>query len=77
MNYTETVTRLLSMEVEAIMSSTASLDLIRCYSFMYLVGAQPGGCEASQRRYYTELNLTGLQKAQEMDELQKRTCKPN
>lgn len=77
MNYTETVTRLLSMEVEAIMASTASLDLIRCYSFMYLGGAQPRGCEASQRRYYTELNLTGLQKAKEMDELQKRTCKPN
>lgn len=75
--YVEKVRYLLSRNVEEIISSTDSLDLIRCYSMLYLNGQQCRSCEASQRSYYKELFLTGLNKAKQMDEAKNRTCKPN
>ena len=75
--YVEKVKYLLSRNVEDIITSTDSLDLIRCYSILYLNGQQCRFCAASQRSYYNELVRTGLKKAKEMDEAKNRTCVPN
>jgi len=75
--YVEKVKYLLSRNVEDIIASTDSLDLIRCYSMLYLNGQQCRYCAASQKSYYNELVKTGLQKAKEMDEAKNRTCVPN
>lgn len=75
--YVEKVKYLLSRNVEDIISSTDSLDLIRCYSILYLNGQQCRFCAASQRSYYNEFVRTGLKKAKEMDEAKNRTCVPN
>lgn len=75
--YVELVKDLLSKDVEAVIASTDSLNLIRCYSILYVEGRQCRGCADSQRGYYRQLFLTGLQKAKEMDKLNERTCKPN
>lgn len=75
--YVEKVKYLLSRNVEDIIASTDSLDLLRCYSNLYMNGQQCRSCAASQRSYYNELVRTGLKKAKEMDEAKNRTCKPN
>lgn len=70
------VKELISMDVEAIISSPTSLKLLNCYSKLYLNGDQPRGCAASQRNYYRELCLTGITKAMDYEKIKNRTCKP-
>lgn len=77
MTFVERVTNLLSKNVEVIIASTDSLELLRCYSTLYMDGRQCRSCANSQRDYYQHLSLTGLQKAKEMDEIKARTCQPN
>ena len=70
------VEKILSMEVEAVISSPASLDLLKCYSKLYLGGASPRTCAVSQRTYYDELKKTGINRAKRYDMAQIRTCEP-
>ena len=70
------VKELISMDVEAIISSPTSLKLLNCYSKLYLNGDQPRGCASSQRNYYKELCLTGIAKAMDYEKIKTRTCKP-
>ena len=71
-----TVEKILSMEVEAVISSPASLDLLKCYSKLYLGGASPRTCAVSQRTYYDELKKTGINRAKRYEMAQLRTCEP-
>ena len=71
-----TVEKILSMEVEAVISSPASLDLLKCYSKLYLGGASPRTCAVSQRTYYDELKKTGINRAKIYEMAQIRTCEP-
>ena len=77
MNYTERVNNLLGKPIEAIIASVDCLELIQCYSDIYLSGGHCPGCERSQRKYYSQLQYDGLTKAKAMDEKKPRTCKPN
>ncbi len=77
MTFIERVTNLLSKNVEDIISSTDSLDLLKCYSILFNDGKQCRSCAMSQREYYKQLSLNGLKKAKEMDEIKARTCQPN
>ncbi len=67
---------LLKKDFGEIISSPDSLKLLKYYSILYLNGGQPKTCEASQREYYTQLQLTGIMKAEQYEEINKRTCKP-
>lgn len=71
-----TVEKLLSMDVEAVISGLASIDLLRCYSVLYLNGAAPATCGAKQREYFDEIRKTGLDKAKKYIMAKERTCKP-
>ena len=77
MTFIERVNNLISKNVEEIIASTDSLELLRCYSILYNEGRQCRSCANSQRDYYKQLSLNGLQKAKEMDEIKIRTCQPN
>lgn len=72
----EKVKYLLSRSIEEIISSSDSIDLIRCYSQIYQNGAQCGWCSASQNRYYKRLKQDGIIMAQKYEEIKKRTCVP-
>lgn len=67
---------LLQKDFEDIIKSSDSLQLLRFYSILYLNGAQPKTCTQSQREYFTQLQLNGIMKAEQYDEINKRTCKP-
>lgn len=72
----ETVKQLLSMEVATIISSPASLDLIKAYSKLYCNGALCRSCSEAQKEYYHQLKIDGLEKAKKYDMAQIRTCEP-
>lgn len=72
----ELVLSILVKPVGEVIASQASLDLIYCYSKLYLNGAQCSTCEVSMRKYYNELENTGLIMAEKFDNLKNRTCKP-
>lgn len=72
----ELVLSILVKPVGEVIASQASLDLIYCYSKLYLNGAQCSTCEVSMRKYYNELEKTGLVMAEKFDNLKNRTCKP-
>mgnify|MGYP001172527085 CR=1 FL=1 len=72
----EKVQRILARSVEEVISSPLSLDLLECYSKLYINGAQPRSCAGSMRKYYAELTKTGVQKAMELNQTKERTCKP-
>lgn len=71
----ERVKKLLSMEVGEIISSPQSIELLKVYSLLYINGGQPRTCSRSQKRYYDELTLTGLEMATKYNKLMERTCK--
>jgi len=70
------VKQLLNKEFEEIVSSSDSLKLLRVYSKLYLHGGQPKTCTDSQRSYFIQLQINGIMKAEEFEQLNKRTCKP-
>lgn len=69
------VKKILSKDIEEIISSSVSLDLLKCYSILYLNGGQPNSCELSQRKYYKQILFNGLQKAKLMEEIKEKTHK--
>jgi hypothetical protein len=68
----EKVKELLSKDIEEIISSPLSLDLLQVYSQLYLCGKSPDSCAKSQRKYFEQLKINGMEKAKNI----KRTCKP-
>lgn len=76
-NLLEDVQQILSKDIENIVKTQDSLLLINCYSKLYLCGGNPGWCERSQRKYYSELQKTGIIKAMEYNEIQNKTNVPN
>lgn len=70
----ERVNNILSKDIEKIISSELSLELLQVYSILFLSGGQPKTCSNSQRKYYQELSISGIKLAKKMDK--KRTCKP-
>lgn len=70
------VNELINSDVEEIIKSSASLDLLKIYSILYLNGAQPRTCASSIRNYYFELKKTGIMKAEKLEAIKNRTCKP-
>lgn len=71
-----TVEKILSMEVEAVISSPASLDLIKAYSQLYCNGFLCRSCADAQRGYYRQLMIDGIEKAKKYEMAQIRTCEP-
>jgi hypothetical protein len=69
----ETVKKLLSKDIDEIISTPLSLDLLKVYSILYLCGEKPKTCERSLRQYYNQLKVNGMEKANKNI---KRTCKP-
>jgi hypothetical protein len=47
--------KIMTMNVEEVIASPLSLDLLKLYSIIFLAGAQPRTCAASQREYYKKL----------------------
>ena len=72
----EIVKNLIGREVEEIISSPLSLQLLKVYSYLYLHGAQPRTCAKSQRKYYQQLKINGIELATKYDKAMARTCKP-
>ena len=68
----EELDELLGMDIEDIISSVHSLTLLNIYSKLYLNGAQPRNCAASQRKYYNELKKDYKMKKEKIE----RTCIP-
>lgn len=68
----EELGELLGMDIEDIISSVHSLTLLNIYSKLYLNGAQPRNCAASQRKYYNELKKDYKMKKEKIE----RTCIP-
>lgn len=70
----EKIKELLSKDIEEIISTPLSLDLLKIYSTLYLYGEKPNTCARSQRKYHNQLKKDGMKKAETN---MKRTCKPN
>ncbi len=64
----ERVKLLISKDFAEIKSSRLSLELLKCYSALYLGGKQPRACEKSMLAYHNRLKADGLKKAQTMKE---------
>lgn len=73
---TDEVSLILNESFENIVSTELSLKLIGLYSKIYLNGAQCGFCEASQRKYFTQLQIDGMEQAKKIEEAKSRTCIP-
>jgi hypothetical protein len=71
------INNILAKGIEDIIASVSSLELLDIYSKLYLNGSQPSTCANSLRAYYTEIQLTGLQRAVKLREAMERTNKPN
>lgn len=68
----EQLDELLGMDIEEIISSVHSLTLLDIYSKLYLNGAMPRNCAASQRKYFNELKKDYKMKKEKIE----RTCIP-
>jgi hypothetical protein len=65
------VAEIISKDFEEIKGSSLSLQLLKCYSTLYLHGGRPSSCERSMRKYYNELKKTGIKKAEKMENVTK------
>lgn len=73
----EDVEKILNNDVEEVIKSPQlSLSLLKCYSKLYLNGAQPRVCAVSQRKYYSQLKIDGMAKAKIAQDVKDRTCVP-
>jgi hypothetical protein len=70
------VNEILSYEVGEVISTPLSLKLLKCYSALFLQGGQPRFCARSQTSYYQQIKLEGLKRAELLEAVQMRTCKP-
>jgi len=72
----ERVANILKHDYREIIGSPLILELLSIYSQLYLNGSQPGSCERCIKNYWTELNKTGMDNAQRLEEIKARTLKP-
>lgn len=70
------VLEVLAHDFGEVIDSPLILKLLSVYSKLYLNGAQAKLCESCHRKYYNELQKTGIMKAQEFEAVKTRTCKP-
>lgn len=71
------VRKILSNDIQVVIKSPElSLSLLKLASELLLNGARPRICEASQRNYYQLLKTKGMAKAEILEKVSKRTCKP-
>ena len=72
------VKEILKNDIQVVIKSPVlSLSLLKCASVLLLNGARPRICESSQRKYYELLKTKGMSKAEILDKVEKRTCKPS
>lgn len=71
------VENIIATELREVLNSSLSLQLLKCYSKLYLNGAMPRACSRSQTNYYNQLKIDGLKRAKEMEEILNRTCALN
>ena len=71
----EIVKKLINTDIEDIIKSSMSLDLLNCYSKLFLNGGQPNLCEKCIRDYYRKIVTEGLEKAKIMAEKNESTHK--
>lgn len=73
----ETVNILLKTGINEILKNVSlSHDLVKCYSKLYLNGQLCRSCESSKRNYYRQLEIDGMTKAEMLEKVKNRTCKP-
>lgn len=71
------VKEILNNDVEVVIKSPQlSLSLLKCYSLLYISGAQPRACARSQRDYYRKLQIDGIMRAELAEKVKARTCVP-
>jgi hypothetical protein len=58
-------------------SPVLTISLLRCYSKLYMNGAECSTCEASLRKYFNILIKDGMKKAIDFEAIKLRTCKPS
>jgi hypothetical protein len=72
----EDVGKILRTDIREVVASPLSVLLLKCYSVLYLNGGQPRFCEASQRKYYNQLKVDGMERAKLLEAVKSRTCEP-
>lgn len=72
----EKLKKVINTPFEEVVASSLVLDLLDCYSKLYLNGGNPGGCTQCHRTYYNELKKDGMERALNYEEIKNRTCKP-
>jgi hypothetical protein len=71
------VKEILKNDIQVVLKSPElSLSLLKCASVLLLNGGKPRICEAAQRNYYSQLKTKGMAKAEILEKVAKRTCKP-
>lgn len=71
------IKKLIDSDIDDIIRSPSlSLSLLSCYSKLYLNGSAPRVCESSQRAYLNQLKTSGMERAELMERIKERTCKP-
>lgn len=53
------------------------LLMLRCYSNLYLCGAQCSSCKRTHQKYYDKIKQNGLEMAEKYEKSKVRTCIPN
>lgn len=71
----ELIKTIIKTDIEEIIGSSMSLDLLNCYSKLFLNGAQPSTCSKCLRDYYRKIVIEGLEKAKIMAEKKDSTHK--
>lgn len=72
----ERVASILRHDYREIIGSPLILEFLDIYSKLYLNGGQPNHCEACHRKYWQELNQTGIQMAEKLEAIKTRTLIP-
>jgi hypothetical protein len=72
------VKRLILVGIEGILKSPQyTISLMKCYSKIYLGGAQCDSCERSLRKYFDKLKYEAMTKLELMQKVAVRTLKPS
>lgn len=62
---------------DVLLDGSLSMQLLRCYSVLYLNGAAPRGCSQSQKKYYYQIKKSGMEKAAEYNKKKESINVPN
>jgi len=76
-NVRESFNKLIKLDIAQIVSSELCLELLKCYSILYLGGIAPSFCEICIRGYFTELKKTGEMRIINYEKIKSRTLIPN